>query len=152
MVIVPTLAAIGSSLWIVYPPSESCAGISLEFARLVDHRDTLTAEVTITTVGAGEVAWSRINLTSAQGRNTMAKLAEATSPEAPWPLVLDQACRAYSSRTCFRLTVALRSGRVELSRVAHRRAALGRPSRWSSVAASVAPGGSQVATDTDTQA
>lgn len=83
------LTPIGSSLFVV----DAVAGITLEFARLVDHKDTLTAEVTITSLGAGEVAWSRINLTSVQGRNTLSKAANDQSPEAPWPDLVNAACR-----------------------------------------------------------
>jgi len=89
----PEVKAIGSSVFVVYPASESCAGITLEFARLVDHKDTLTAEVTITSLFAGELAWARVNLVSVQGRNALAKAADEVSPEAPWRPIVDQACR-----------------------------------------------------------
>lgn len=80
---------IGSSVFVVYQES----GITLEFSRIVDHRDTLSAEVSITSIGAGEIAWSRVNLASVQGRNALIKAAEETSPEAPWRRVVDQSCR-----------------------------------------------------------
>lgn len=86
----PTVKPIGSSIFVVYQQN----GITLEFSRISDHRDTLSAEVTITSLGAGEIAWSRVNnLASVQGRNTLAKAAEETSPEAPWREVVDQSCR-----------------------------------------------------------
>lgn len=90
---VPTLTQYGSSLMVVYPPGEFCSGITLEFSRAVDHRETLTADVTISSVGAGEIAWDRINLLAARTRVALAKMAEEQSPEAPWRPVVDTACR-----------------------------------------------------------
>jgi len=89
----PELRQIGSSVFVIYAASESCSGITFEFSRLKESSDTLTAEVSITSLGAGEIAWSRVNLTSTQGRNALAKEAKETSPEAPWPQVVSEACR-----------------------------------------------------------
>ncbi len=89
----PALASIGSSLFVVYPASPECAGITVEFARIVEGRETITSEITITTVGASEVAWDRINILSSPTRARLAKAADEKSPEAPWRDVLDECCR-----------------------------------------------------------
>jgi hypothetical protein len=78
---------------VVYAPGPHCSGITLDFSRAVDHKETLTADVTISSVGAGEIAWDRINLLAARTRQALAKMAEEKSPEAPWRDVLDTACR-----------------------------------------------------------
>lgn len=91
--IAPTLRPIGSSVFIVYPASESCAGLSLEFSHLVDHKETLTAELSITSLGAGAIYWGRVNLVSGQTRALVAKACDEVSPEAPWRHVLDESCR-----------------------------------------------------------
>ncbi len=89
----PILKQYGSSLMVIYAPGEFCSGISLEFSRAADHRETLTADVTISSVGAGEIAWDRINLLAARTRHALAKMADEKSPEAPWSHVVDTACR-----------------------------------------------------------
>jgi archaellum biogenesis ATPase FlaH len=89
----PSLRQYGSSLMVIYAPGEFCSGITLEFARPADHRETLTADVTISSLGAGEIAWDRLNLLAARTRQALAKMAEQKSPEAPWGQVIDTACR-----------------------------------------------------------
>jgi hypothetical protein len=88
----PVVKPIGSSIFIVYPEPLS---ITLEFARIVDHKDTLKAEVTVTSEVGGELAWASVNLLSVQGRNTIAKAAEErTSPDVPWKILIEESCRA----------------------------------------------------------
>lgn len=94
----PILKPIGSSLFVVYPPCDSCAGITLEFSRLVEGRDTITAEITIVTEGAGEIAWDRINLLAARTRQALARAADEKSPEAPWREVVEESCRLVVKR------------------------------------------------------
>lgn len=89
----PTVAQIGSDVFVSYPACPSSVGIIFGFSRIVDHKDTLTAEITITSEMAGELAWSRVNLVSVQGRRALAKIADEASPEAPWAALIDQACR-----------------------------------------------------------
>ncbi len=90
---VPVLTQYGSLLMVTYAPGEFCSGITLEFARAADHRETLTADVTVASLGAGEIAWDRINLLAARTRQALAKMCEQKSPEAPWSDVIDTACR-----------------------------------------------------------
>lgn len=94
----PILKPVGSSLFVVYAPCEACAGITLEFSRLVEGRDTITAEITITTEGAGEIAWDRINLLASRTRQSLAKTADEKSPEAPWREVVEESCRLVVKR------------------------------------------------------
>src|SRR5262249_12097122 len=80
---------IGSSVFVIHQQ----VGVTLEFSRIVDHRETLSAEVTVTTLVGDAVAWARVNLASAQGRNALVKAAEEASSIAPWRRVIDDSCR-----------------------------------------------------------
>src|SRR5687767_4577680 len=79
----PKLEELGGSVFVVYPADHRTSGITLEYARLVERKDEISAEVTVTTVMAGELAWSRLNLSSLTARKTFAKVVEDRCPEAP---------------------------------------------------------------------
>lgn len=85
----PVVEALGTSVFVIYKDP----GISLEFSRISDRHDTLSAEVTVTSLVAGEITWSRVNLASVQGRNALIKAAEETTPGLPWRRLVDESCR-----------------------------------------------------------
>jgi len=84
----PVLTPLGDSLWVVWPERGT-----LEFARVAEHSDSLSAEVTVVSVAAGELSWSRLNLASAQSRAGLARLLEERDPGQDWRAMLDRSCR-----------------------------------------------------------
>lgn len=89
----PLLKPIGESLWAVWPSRQ----ITLEFSRFADHRDTLSAEVSIVSA-LGPLHWARVNLASTQGRNALIRAAEEASGEDGWRPVIDRSCQLVARR------------------------------------------------------
>ena len=85
----PVVSPIGDSLFASWP---SC-GVVIKFSRLTDHRDTLSAEVSVTHEHVGFLHWSRINLASATGRTGVVRVLDETHPGTPWRRMLDIACQ-----------------------------------------------------------
>ncbi len=84
----PILKPIGESLFVVWPDRAV-----LEFSRVSEHSDSLSAEVSIVSTTAGELSWSRLNLASAPARAGLAKLLEEREPTEDWRHLLDRSCR-----------------------------------------------------------
>lgn len=68
-------------------------GCSLEFSRIYEHRDTLTAEVSVVTTVGGALHLARLNLLSTQSRNGLTKGLDAAQPDAAWSRVVELSCR-----------------------------------------------------------
>lgn len=83
----PQLKPIGDSLFVVWP------GWTIEFSRLHDHRESLSAEVSIVDGVLGALHWARLNLASTQARNTLARSLEETGQTRPWRELLERSCR-----------------------------------------------------------
>jgi hypothetical protein len=84
----PILKPIGESLWAVYPERAT-----FEFARVAEHRDSLSAEVTVTNADGQELHWGRINLVSSQGRAHVVKAIQELEPTDDWRPMVERACR-----------------------------------------------------------
>ena len=84
----PVLKPLGESLFVVWRDRAV-----LEFARVAEHRDTLTAEVTVTNQAGTELHWARVNLASTQGRGALIKAVEEAEPTGDWRPILERACR-----------------------------------------------------------
>lgn len=89
----PVLKPIGESLWAVWQSRQ----VTLEFSRFADHRDTLSAEVSIVSA-LGPLHWARVNLASTQGRNALIKAAEEASGENGWRPIIDRSCQMVARR------------------------------------------------------
>jgi AAA domain-containing protein len=85
----PVVKQIGESYFAVWASHL----VAMEFARLTDHRDTLSAELSVTNEAIGSLHWSRINLASATGRFAVIKALEEAHPGPPWRRMLDRACQ-----------------------------------------------------------
>lgn len=86
----PELLAVGSAFWVVWKDKQ----ITLEFSRIAEHTETLTAEVSVISHDVvGEVAWSRINLLAGQARAGLAKACIAMLAETDWAYIVERSCR-----------------------------------------------------------
>lgn len=83
----PTLQPIGESLWVTWP------GFTMEFGRIYDHRDSLSAEITVVDATEGFLHWARLNVASTPGRASVAKALEEASPTRPWREYVEKSCR-----------------------------------------------------------
>jgi hypothetical protein len=67
--------------------------IAMEFARFTEHRDSLSAELTVSNGQAGHLHWSRINLSSATGRRDVIHALTQAHPIEGWQPMLTRACQ-----------------------------------------------------------
>src|SRR5215510_840082 len=74
----PALQQLGDSIFVIWPGERT-----LEFTRIVEARETCTAESCVVDQGQ-TLHWARINMMSTQSRNTLAKGLEDTLPGVPW--------------------------------------------------------------------
>jgi len=88
----PPITPIGSSYFLRWGEAER--EVVLEFARVAERTETVTAEVTATSTLVGEVAWSRFNLLASSARAQFAKACDAVLPDVEWPTVIDRSCQA----------------------------------------------------------
>ncbi len=84
----PAIKAIGDSLWVVYRDRAI-----LEFARISERGDSLSAEVAISNGTGTELHWARVNLASTQGRSALVKAVEEAEPTGDWRPLIERACR-----------------------------------------------------------
>lgn len=85
----PALRVIGDGLWVVWPSR----GLTMEFSRFVDHRDTLMAEISVTSEQAGALHWAKLNLASTQTRTALVRVLEEAESSQPWRSLVEAACR-----------------------------------------------------------
>ena len=83
----PVLKSVGDSLFVIFD-----ADRTLEFSRLVESKDTVTAELVVVEQGL-VLHWARINLVSTVSRDSLSKRLEADLPGVPWKTIVEQACR-----------------------------------------------------------
>ena len=84
----PILKPLGESLFVVWR-----ARAVLEFARVSEHRDSLSAEVTVSNAAGTALHWARVNLASTQGRGALIKAVEETEPTDDWRPIIERSCR-----------------------------------------------------------
>ncbi len=84
----PVLKAIGESLFVVYKDRAV-----LEFTRLSEHHDSLSAEVTVSNAAGTVLHWARVNLVSTQGRGALVKAVEEAEPTGDWRPIIERSCR-----------------------------------------------------------
>lgn len=84
----PVLKPLGDSLFVIWKDRAV-----LEFARVSEHRDSLSAEVTVSNAAGTELHWARVNLASTQGRNAVVKAVEEAEPTDDWRPMIERACR-----------------------------------------------------------
>lgn len=80
------LTRLGDSYFVVHPGDIVC-----EFQQVTEHRDGLTAELSVTH-GGFLAHWGRLALASSVARATAAKAAGAAVPHPSWPRLIDEAC------------------------------------------------------------
>jgi hypothetical protein len=68
-------------------------GVTLSFGALRESSDGIHGELDVTSSVVGWMHWARLNLSSSTARRGLAKDLQARHP-APWPAILDHACRA----------------------------------------------------------
>jgi hypothetical protein len=85
----PVLKPIGESLWVVW----KARGAVLEFTRLSEHHDALSAEVTVSNANGTELHWARVNLASTQARGALVKAVEEAEPTGDWRPIIERSCR-----------------------------------------------------------
>ncbi|HET7713868.1 MAG TPA: AAA family ATPase [Patescibacteria group bacterium] len=86
----PALTPTGDGYILEWP-----AGIRAEVERITEHRDELTAEVTINSKrlpSPGLLHSARLNLVSSQARNTLAKALSVREPDLDWGGVVEALC------------------------------------------------------------
>jgi AAA domain len=83
------LKPIGDSIWVV----SNTRGVTIEFSRIVEHHDSLSAEVLIAGTDGHEIHWGRVNLVSTQGRSALVKVLEEAEPTGDWRRITDRSCR-----------------------------------------------------------
>ena len=93
----PTIKPIGDSIFVIWKepacsPSAEPRAV-LEFSRLAEHRDSLSAEVSVHNGAGAELHWARVNLTSTQGRSTLLKAIEDQDEQDGWRHIVDRSCR-----------------------------------------------------------
>lgn len=86
----PVVRAIGTSLWAVWPEDR----ISLEFSRISEHTETVTAELQVVAEAIGEVLWTRFNLLAQTARGQVAKACAAVDARDEWSRLIDASCKA----------------------------------------------------------
>ena len=84
----PILKPIGESIWAVYPERAT-----FEFSRIAEHRDSLSAEISVVSTTSGELHWARVNLTSTQTRASLSRALEDLEPAGDWGPLVERACR-----------------------------------------------------------
>ena len=84
----PLLKPIGESLFVVWKDRAV-----LEFSRVVEHRDTLSAEVTVSNYVGTELHWARVNLASTQGRGALIRAVDEAEPTGDWRPIIERSCR-----------------------------------------------------------
>jgi AAA domain len=89
MTTTPEIRTFGDVVLAVWPG----LSITIEFSRFTEHRDSLSAEVSVSNE-VGLLHWSRINLASATGRNAVVRALEDVHPIEGWRGMLDRACQA----------------------------------------------------------
>lgn len=75
----PTISVFGDSIVAVWPGTM----IACEFSRFTEHRDSLTAEVTISNE-TGQLYWGRLNLAAPNGRREVVRELEEIHPIEGW--------------------------------------------------------------------
>ncbi len=85
----PVLKPLGDSLWVVW----TSRGLTMEFSRVVEHRDTLTAELSVVSETAGFLHWARLNLASTQARTSLTRALEEADPSQSWRDLIEKSCR-----------------------------------------------------------
>lgn len=86
--ILPTVRQFGDVVVALFPGTR----IVMEFTRFSEHRDTLTAELTVSNE-VGPLHWSRLNLAATNGRRDVVKALEEIHPIEGWRGMLDGACQ-----------------------------------------------------------
>jgi AAA domain len=90
----PVVKAIGDSVWVIWKNANGTEPRAvLEFARVAEHRDSLSAEVSVHNGANTELHWARVNLVSTQARNALAKAVEEREPMDDWRTIIDRSCR-----------------------------------------------------------
>ena len=94
MAIEPTIKEIGDHVFVLWENgTNGSLPTTLDFSRIVEHRDTLSAEVSIVHPVHGAVHWARVNLASTQGRSSLVRALEESAPEGQWRGLVDHSCR-----------------------------------------------------------
>src|SRR3990167_2950030 len=86
----PTVKAIGTSLWVVWLEDQ----LTLEFSRIAEHTETITAELQVVTQATGEVTWTRFNLLAQTARGQVAKACAAACARDDWARIVDGSGKA----------------------------------------------------------
>ena len=84
----PVLSPIGESLWVIWRDRAA-----LEFSRVSEHRDSLSAEVTVSNAAGTVLHWARVNLASTQGRAALVRALEEAEPTDDWRPIVERSCR-----------------------------------------------------------
>jgi hypothetical protein len=85
----PVVKTIGDSIFVVW----KARGAVLEFTRLSEHHDALSAEVTVSNANGTELHWARVNLASTQGRAAIVKAVEEAEPTGDWRPIIERSSR-----------------------------------------------------------
>jgi hypothetical protein len=86
--VTPEIRQFGDEIVAIWPGQ----AIVMQFSRIHEHKDTLSAELTV----SNEVrclGWWRVNLASASGRHAVIKALEDSGESLPWRAMLDRACQ-----------------------------------------------------------
>jgi AAA domain len=90
----PVVKAIGDSVWVIWKNANGTEPRAvLEFARVAEHRDSLSAEVSVHNGANTELHWARVNLVSTQARNALVKAVEEREPMDDWRTIIGRSCR-----------------------------------------------------------
>jgi energy-coupling factor transporter ATP-binding protein EcfA2 len=84
----PEIRSFGDVIVAVWPGSK----IVMEFSRVSEHRDSLSAELSVTNE-LGPIHWSRLNLAATNGRRDVVRALEEAHPLDTWKPMLDRACQ-----------------------------------------------------------
>ena len=89
----PAVSVLGDSYVVCWAGGTAEASeIVMEFSRITEHRDSLSAELSVTNAFRC-LHWSRINMASASGRTAVIKALEESPHALPWRQMLDAACQ-----------------------------------------------------------
>src|SRR5262245_16920448 len=83
----PVLHQVGDLLFVHWGSDRT-----IQFARLIEHKDSLSAELTVVEQGK-ELHWARINLLATLSRNSLSKELDKLLPNVGWQLVVERSCR-----------------------------------------------------------